>query len=188
MGYFPAFIKLDNKKILLVGGGKVAYEKLLHLLDFSENIAIIAEKFSDAMLVKMDALHLQYNRRSYEKGDIAKYDIVVVAIDDIALQATIFEESKEYKCLCNAVDSTKYCDFLFPSYIKQDDLIIAVSTSGASPAMAKYLRIYLQKLIPKSIGEFLKEMRMLRKELPKGKERMQMLNAKAQNYVSNHLS
>ena len=183
MGYFPAFIKLDNKKILLVGGGKIAYEKLVHLLDFTKDITVIAQEFSEEMLAKMDALRLEYVKRSYEKGDIAGYSIVVVAVDDIPLQSAIFEESKEYKCLCNAVDSVDYCDFIFPSYIKKDDLTIAVSTSGASPAMAKYLRRYLQELIPESIGGFLKEMRELRKRLPKGKERMKMLDEKAKKYI-----
>ena len=183
MGYFPAFIKLDDKKILLVGGGKIAYEKLLHLLDFTTDITVIAQEFSDEMLAKIDALRLEYAKRSYEKGDIARYGIVVVAVDDIPLQSAIFEESKEYKCLCNAVDSVDYCDFIFPSYIKQGDLTIAVSTSGASPAMAKHLRRYLQELIPESINGFLQEMRELRKCLPKGKERMKMLDEKAKKYI-----
>ena len=183
MAYFPAFIKLDDKKILLVGGGKIAYEKLVHLLDFSEDITIIAQEFSEEMLAKMDALRLEYAKRSYEKGDIAGYSIVVVAVDDIPLQSAIFEESKEHKCLCNAVDSVDYCDFIFPSYIKKDDLTIAVSTSGASPAIAKHLRRYLQELIPESIGGFLEEMRELRKHFPKGKERMKMLDEKAKKYI-----
>ena len=62
-------------------------------------------------------------------------------------------------------------------------MTVAVSTSGASPAMAKHLRIYLQKMIPDSIVEFLQEMKNLRKTLPKGKERMKMLDAKARKFV-----
>jgi len=183
MGYFPAFLKLDNKKILLVGGGNIAYEKLVHLLDFTNEIDIVAKELSEEMMQKVDELRLNYERRAYHEGDIAEYAIVIVAVDDITLQGEIFEESKEYKCLCNAVDSVDYCDFIFPSYIKQDDLTIAVSTSGASPAMAKHLRRYLQNLIPVSIGAFLKEMRDLRKSLPKGKERMKMLDEKAKKYI-----
>jgi len=183
MSYFPAFLKLDDQKILIVGGGNIAYEKLLHLLDFTTEIDLIAFEFSDEMLQKMQEFHLSFEQRAYEQGDIAKYAIVIIAVDDIPLQAKIFEESKQYKCLCNAVDSVDYCDFIFPSYIKKDDLTIAVSTSGASPAMAKHLRRYLQNLIPDSIGEFLKEMRNLRKTLPKGKERMKMLDEKAKKYI-----
>jgi len=183
MSYFPAFLKLDGKKILIVGGGNIAYEKLVHLLDFTDDIDLIALDFSNEMLQKIQEYNLNFEQRAYKEGDIAKYAIVIIAVDNIPLQSQIFEESKEYKCLCNAVDSVDYCDFIFPSYIKKDDLTIAVSTSGASPAMAKHLRRYLQELIPASIGEFLKEMRELRKSLPKGKERMKMLDKKAQKYI-----
>lgn len=184
MSYFPAFIQLDGKRILIVGGGDVAYEKLLHLLDFTQNIDCIAEKFSDAMVLKMQEHYLHYEKRLYKRGDIVSYGIVVVAVDDITLQSEIFEESKSYKCLCNAVDSVKYCDFIFPSYIKRDDLTIAVSTSGASPAVAKYLRRYLEGLIPQHIGAFLDEMRQLRERLPKGKERMKLLDEKAKKWFN----
>jgi len=185
MSYFPAFLKLDDKKILIVGGGTIAYEKLVHLLDFTDDIDLIAQEFSQEMLEKIKENDLHFEIRGYKEGDIAAYAIVIIAVDDIPLQAAIFEESQKYKCLCNAVDSVDYCDFIFPSYIKKDDLTIAVSTSGASPAMAKHLRRYLQNLIPENIGAFLSEMRTLRKSLPKGKERMKMLDEKAKKYIQN---
>jgi precorrin-2 dehydrogenase/sirohydrochlorin ferrochelatase len=185
MAYFPAFVKLDNKKILIVGGGNIAYEKLEHLLDFTNNIKLIASEFSDIILDKIKQENLEFETRTYKSGDIKEFSVVVVAVDNIPLQAEIFEESKEYKCLCNAVDSVEYCDFIFPSYVKKDDLTLAISTSGASPAMAKYLRIYFQELIPDGISDFLREMKELRKSLPKGKQRMKMLDEKAKNYIKN---
>jgi len=183
MAYFPAFLKLDNKKILIVGGGYIAFEKLDHLLDFTQDISVIALDLSDDMAKGIKDNNLNFEQRAYKKGDIKDAAVVIVAVDDIPLQAEIFAESKECNCLCNSVDSVDYCDFIFPSYIKKDDLTIAVSTSGASPAMAKHLRIYLQNLIPASIGEFLKEMKGYRRTLPKGKERMKMLDEKARNYI-----
>jgi len=185
MAYFPAFLKLDNKKILIVGGGYIAYEKLEHLLDFTKEIAVIALDFSDDMLNMIKENNLPYEQRAYIEGDIKDFAVVIVAVDDIPLQGEIFAESKLYNCLCNSVDSVDYCDFIFPSYVKKDDLTIAISTSGASPAMAKHLRIYLQNLIPEGISEFLQEMKNLRKTLPKGKERMKMLDEKAKNYINN---
>ena len=95
----------------------------------------------------------------------------------------IWYNNNRYNCLCNCVDATEYCDFIFGSTIKKDDLTIAISTSGASPALAKQLKQYLEKLIPNDIGSFLKEMKNLRETVPKGKERMKMLEEKAKNYI-----
>ena len=183
MAYFPAFLKLDNKKILIVGGGYIAYEKLDHLLDFTKDIKVIALDLSSEMSSRIEKENLNFEKRGYREGDIKDFAVVIVAVDDIPLQAEIFQESKSYNCLCNSVDSVDYCDFIFPSYVKKDDLTIAISTSGASPAMAKHLRRYLQNLIPTGISEFLQEMKQLRKSLPKGKQRMQMLDKKAQDYI-----
>ena len=183
MSYFPAFITLENKKILIIGAGNVAYEKLEHLLDFTEDISIISKDFTKQTMELVKKHSLEHLKRSYQTGDIKNFDVIIIAVDDIPLQANIYEEAREYRCLCNAVDSVNYCDFIFPSYIKKGDLTIAVSTSGASPALAKQLRIYLQKLIPENISRFLDEMKALRKTLPKGKERMNLLEEKAKDYI-----
>jgi len=183
MAYFPAFLKLDNKKILIVGGGYIALEKLEHILDFTKDIFIIALDFSDDMMKMIKENNLTYEQRGYKKGDISQFAVVIVAVDDIPLQGEIFEESKNYNCLCNSVDSVDYCDFIFPSYIKKDNLTVAISTGGSSPAVAKYLRKYLEKMIPNSIGDFLREMKEYRKKIAKSKERMSFLDKKAQQYI-----
>ena len=185
MAYFPAFIKLDNRSILIVGGGYIATEKLEHLLDFTKDIKIIALEISESMQKMIDDNNLKYEVREYQKQDINEFNIIVVAVDNILLQSEIFYEAKHLEnCLVNSVDSVKYCDFIFPSYIKKDDLTIAISTSGSSPAVAKHLRRYLEKLIPNSIGSFLKEMKQYRKTMKKGKERMAFLDEKAKEYIS----
>ncbi|WP_072679970.1 bifunctional precorrin-2 dehydrogenase/sirohydrochlorin ferrochelatase [Arcobacter sp. LA11] len=184
MAYFPAFIKFDNKKILIVGGGYIAYEKLEHLLDFTNNITLIAKDYNENTEKLINENSLEYFKKLYVEGDIKGFDIIIAAVDDFNLQESIYKESRNYNCLCNCVDLQKYCDFIFPSYVKKGDLTIAVSTSGSSPAMAKHLRIWLNKMIPDSIVDFLKQMREYRKNIPKGKERMQFLDKKAKNYIS----
>ncbi len=183
MSYFPVFLNLEDKKVLLVGGGEIAYKKLTNLLDFTSNISIIAPTLSQETMKLAKERDIGISQRAYATGDIADFDIVVVAVENIPLQLEIFKESKRYNCLCSCVDSAKHTDFIFASYIKKDDLTIAISTSGASPAVAKELKKYLLELIPSDIGVFLKEMKMLRESLPKGKERMQMLKKRAEDYM-----
>ena len=183
VAYFPAFIKLDEKQILIVGGGKIAQEKLEKLLDFTTQITLVAKEFSPSISKLIEKHTLSSSLQAYKEGMIEGYDIVIVAVDDIELQKSIYKESRRYNCLYNAVDLPKYCDFIFPSYIKEGDLTIAVSTSGASPAFAKQLRIFIQNILPENINEFLQEMREYRKTLPKGKERMKLLEEKAKNYI-----
>ena len=184
MSYFPAFIKFDNKKILIVGGGYIALEKLEHLLDFSQNITLIAKEFSPEITALIQKHQLPFSQKAYEVGDIKGYDIIIAAIDDFDLQESIYMESRQFNCLCNCVDLQQYCDFIFPSYVKKGDLTVAISTGGASPAMAKHLRIFFSKIIPDSIVDFLQQMRAYRKTMPKGKERMKFLDEKAKDYIN----
>lgn len=184
MAYFPAFLKFDDKKILIVGGGNVALEKLEHLLDFTHNITLIASHFNEASMKLIQENNLTHHVKAYEKSDIDGFDIVIAAIDNFELQEQIYFETRGKHCLCNCVDLQKYCDFIFPSYVKKGDLTIAISTGGASPAMAKQLRIFLSNLIPQNVTNFLEEMKNYRKTMPKGKERMEFLDKKAKEYIN----
>lgn len=186
MSFFPAYLKLKNKKILVIGGGKIAGDKISHLLDFTNDITVIAPKIDERVKDLIEKNKLAFIKREYEKGDIEDFFIVVVAADDIELQKKVYNECQEKKILCNSVDSLEYCDFIFPSYIKKDDLIISFSTSGASPALSKYLRRAIEKLIPEDITDFIKEIKNLRAKLPKGKERMKLLDNKAKEYIEKY--
>jgi len=185
MAYFPAFLDFSNKRVLVVGGGKIATEKLEKLVDFTKEITIIAKEVSLECYTLISSHCLTLYNRAYKKGDINEFDIVVVATDDIKMQENIFKESRGKNILVNSVDNTKYCDFIFPSYIKRGDLTIAFSTSGASPAFAKHLRIYFENLIPNGVEEFLTKLKNLRKELPKGKNRMEYFEKLVSNYFKN---
>jgi len=182
VAYFPAFIKLDGKKILIVGGGYIAVEKIEKLLDFTKDIKVIAKEISSDMQKYINTHNLAYEEKAYEVGDISGFDVVIIAVDSLLVQENIFKESRSSRVLCNAVDSVDFCDFIFPSYIKEGDLTIAISTSGASPAIAKHLKLYLKKVIPDALNNFLQEMKSLRQTLPKSKERMKMLDKKAKDF------
>jgi len=184
--YFPAFLDLRNKKILVVGGGRIAGEKIGRLLDFTKDITIVAPRIGEQVQAYIRLYGLTWHRRPYKEGDIDPFFLAIVAVDDIELQKAIFQEAREKRVLVNSVDAREYCDFIFPSYIKRGDLTIAFSTAGASPSLAKYLRRAIERMLPSDIGRFVSELKALRRALPKGKERMRLLDEKAKAYVERH--
>jgi precorrin-2 dehydrogenase/sirohydrochlorin ferrochelatase len=135
------------------------------------------------MLELMSQKSIPYTIRNYETDDLEGMDIVIAAVNDQELQKRVFLESNTKKILCNAVDLAEYCHFIFPSVIRRGDLIVSVSTSGASPAFAKHFKRFLEKLIPTSVAEFLVALREKRASLPKGKERMKLLDEMASVFV-----
>ena len=159
MAYFPMFMCMNNVKVLIVGGGKIAAEKLEKLLDFTQEITVIALDIKKETQSLIDAHSLIFHKRAYIVGDIEGFDMVIVATDTIILHQAIYEESRGSRTFVNSVDITEYCDFIFPSYIKKDDLTIAFSTGGASPAFAKHARQHFEKMIPDSVGAFLQKMK-----------------------------
>lgn len=183
MAYFPAFIKLDGRKILLVGGGYIAGEKLEKLLDFTDDITVVAPEISEDVRGMIEGHGLTFHRRPYRPEDLEGVFVVIVAVDDLSLQKEIYSACQSRHILCNSVDSVDYCDFIFPSYTRKGALTVAFSTSGISPSVAKYLRRAIETVIPDSIADFLEEMKALRASLPKGKERMRLLDEKAKAYI-----
>ncbi len=183
MSFFPAMIDMSKKSVLLVGGGNVACEKLSRLIDFTTDIRIVAPKVNSQTKKIAQDFGLKIYQREFEPKDLQNIGIVVVAVDNIDLQKEIYLLCKKSGILCNSVDSVEYCDFIFPSYIKRGDLVIAFSTSGASPSLAKYLRRAVEKMLPKELESFVKELKELRLSLPKGKQRQKILDSKAKDFI-----
>ena len=182
MSFFPMYMDMQNLKVLVVGGGYIATEKLEKLVDFTTQITVIALRVEDEAQNIISKYELILQKRAYASGDIEGFDIVIVATDTVELHKEIYEESRGSRILVNSVDNTDFCDFIFPSYVKKDDLTIAFSTGGASPAFAKHIRRHFEKIIPDSVGEFLKKMKALRTTMPKGKERMKYFDEMVEKY------
>lgn len=188
MSFFPIYIDVNKLQILIVGGGSIATEKIEKLLDFTENITIIAPFISEPLREIIKDKNLSYNLRPYMSGDIKGFDIVIIATDTIKIHKEIYDESRGSRTLVNSVDNTAYCDFIFPSYIKRGDLTISFSTSGSSPAFAKQIKEYFEHKIPKNIDGFLENMKKLREEIPKGKNRMRKFEQMVKDYMNKNFS
>ena len=142
MAYYPIFVDLENMRILVIGGGRVAKEKIEGLLraEAAGRITVIAPK----LLPELQDLHgrdeIRWLNREYREGDLEGFDFCMVATDDGAINAQVAAEGRRRKIWINAADDPKNCDFILPSVVRQGQVVLAASTSGASPALARRLR------------------------------------------------
>ncbi len=184
---YPIFLNLDHKKILIIGGGDVAYAKLSSLLDFYTNIDIYSLEFSPKILNLIQKHNLVFKKTAYYKELLSSYDIIIATVNDIELQKQICFDAKEAHKLCSCADLAHMSDFSFASIIKEGDLSIAIGTLGISPAFSKSLKEHIKKTLPKGIGQFLLELSDIRKSMPKGKERMEYLKDMVRKFFNKEL-
>jgi len=175
-------LNFNDKRVLIVGGGKIATEKTEKILDFTTNITIIASKLNDKMKILASKYNIQKYIKEYESNDATGFDVIIVCVDDLNLQEQIFKSTRETRTLVNAVDAPQWCDFIFPSYIKRDELVVSVSSSSYAPALSRALRIYLEKFIPNNLDTLLKKLKNIRANKPKGKERQNELSNIVNNF------
>jgi len=181
--YFPAYVNLEGKKVLVVGGGKVATRKVKNLLKFTKNITIVSPKATKELETLIKKEKLKWLRRRFKPRDLKEKFLVIVAVDNVKLQKRIYELCERKGILCNSVDSPDYCNFIFPSIIKRGDMVISISTSGKVPALSRALREKLEGCIPENVEEILKELEKIRKSEEKGKERQKKLLKLARKFL-----
>jgi len=182
MSFFPIFLNLKNKKILVIGGGKIATNKTKRLLKFSSNITIISPTINSKLEKLIKKRDLIYIQKRYNKSDLNDFFLVICAINSISLQKEIANVCEEKKILFNCVDGKELSNIIFPSIIKKRNLTISFSTNGTSPAFTKHIKKFFLQLLPQNLDDFLDKLNNLRQKHPKGKKRQKLLNNKVKNY------
>lgn len=184
MSYLPVGLNLGKLRVLLVGGGEIAYFKYTKLLEFSpEKLTVISKNFNQDFQ-KIRADRSQFVEREYRVSDLFDVDVVIVAIDDQNLQREIYHQCQERKILCNCVDLLDCCDFIFTAYIKKDDLVISINTNGVVPGLSAVLKNHIEKFIPSNIEQILNSLKEYRNSLAPGKRRMKLVREKAESMLS----
>ena len=142
---FPMFLKIEGRRCLVVGAGKVAEGKIRGLLESGALVQVVApEAVWQIQKWAFDGV-LGWNPRSFEARDLDPVSLVIAATSSRKVNAQVFTEARSRNVLCNAVDDPEYCDFYYPAVVKRGDLQIAISTSGRSPALAQRLRQELEE-------------------------------------------
>ena len=142
---FPMFLKLQGKRVLVVGAGQVGEPKIAALLETGARIRVVALGASPAVRGWADAGKIELDLRGFSPDDLSGIFLAVVATSSRSLNERIYGEAQQRGVLCNVVDVPDLCNFFYPSVVRRGDLQIAISTSGQSPSLAQRIRHQLEQ-------------------------------------------
>ena len=159
MSYFPFFADIENADVLVVGGGRVALRKVERLLPYGPRITVAACSFCPELLGMDEIVRV---KAAFAQEMVEGRDAVIAATDDAQVNERIYALCKLRRIPVNVVDDKEKCSFLFPSLVKRGALSIGISTGGASPSAAVYLKERIEEILPERIGEILAFLEMAR--------------------------
>ena len=140
MTYYPVFLEVTGRPVLVIGGGRVGLEKVSGLLAAGAAITVVSPELEPTLAAWGDEGRFRHVARAYEPGDLEGCALVFVATDDRSANATIRAEGRRRGIWVNAVDDPPNCDFILPSVVRRGTMTLAISTGGGSPAMARRVR------------------------------------------------
>ncbi len=144
--YFPMFVNLTEKRVLIAGGGKIALRRARTLIRFGASVHVTAPKLCGELEEMEGEGMITTEHRPYQAGDVEGYDLVLAATDDRAVNRKIWEECRERKIMVNVSDDKALCDFYFPSVVMTEDAVIGINSGGEDPAGTKALRAKIEEL------------------------------------------
>lgn len=147
MGYYPIFVEMHGRRVLLVGGGHVALEKIGKLVEAGADVTVVAPELLPEVRAFIDAGRARSELRGFRAGDTAGFEVVMVATDNGAINRQVADEARASGIWVNAADDVANCDFILPSVARRGRVAIAASTGGASPALARWLRERLEQFL-----------------------------------------
>lgn len=165
MSYYPILVDLTGKKAVVVGGGQVGQRKIETLLKHGARVHVISVELSPVLRRHMEAGEITYLGSEFQSEHVDGAFLVIAATDDPSLNRAVSACARERGILVNAVDQPGDCTFIVPSILERGDLVIAVSTSGKSPAMAKKIREDLENRYGREYEIFLALLGKLREEI-----------------------
>jgi precorrin-2 dehydrogenase/sirohydrochlorin ferrochelatase len=167
MRYYPLFLDLKDKKTVIVGGGSVAERKASTLLKAGALVEVVSPAITRKLQKFKAGGQIKHKKRKYRKGDLKNAFLTVVCTSSGKVNQKIVKDANELESspLINVVDSPSEGNFIVPSSLTRGPLTIAVSTEGASPAVAKAIRKELQEVYDADFARYLKLLKSLRNKV-----------------------
>ena len=184
---YPVFFNVEKKKCVVIGGGNVATRKAAALLECGAEVTVIAKQTTQKIRQWNAKKKIRCSVREFRPSDLKGAWLVIAATNDSKLNEKIFRESKKRRQWVNVVDKPPLCQLIYPSVIRKGPLTLAISTNGASPAMAKAIRKDLEKnFIPKyekPLQEIARRRKKVLKSVAGVQKRREILNQLAQELL-----
>ncbi|MFR5132276.1 MAG: bifunctional precorrin-2 dehydrogenase/sirohydrochlorin ferrochelatase [Terrisporobacter sp.] len=152
--FYPINLKIDDMKIVIIGGGKVAYRKCMNFLAFNKKVKVISQDFIEEFEEIKDQIEMI--KDSYDEKYIKDDFVVVAATNNKEVNHKIGIYCRQYNKLVNVVDDKDLSNFTVPSFVKRGDLLLSVSTGGKSPSLSSKIRKDLEEVYDDSYEEYVK--------------------------------
>ena len=184
MSLYPIFLKLEGHKVLIVGGGPVAEQKIEAVLRSATDVTVISPQITPRIRLWAHQGRVKYHAVEFRAGMTRGYFLVISCTDSEETNRAVYQEARENGALANAVDDPQYCDFYAPAVVSRGEFQIAISTNGNSPALSQHVRKKLETEFGpeyEAWTAWLGRMRdVMRKVLPRTERRKELLMLLAQ--------
>jgi precorrin-2 dehydrogenase/sirohydrochlorin ferrochelatase len=165
MKYYPIHLDIKNRDCLIVGGGAVGTRKVNTLIECGASVTVVSPDPTPELTKLASEGSVTLKKRAYRNDDLTGMFLVIGATDDERLNRQISKDAEQAQILCNIADRPEVCNFILPSIVCRGDLVITISTSGKSPALAKHLRQKLETQFGPEYADFLFLMGAIRRRL-----------------------
>lgn len=162
---YPINLNLENRKCLVIGGGKVAERKILRLVDANADITVISPVITEKLAELAEQKRISWINDVYRKGATKGYFLLIAATNNKEANFFAICEAKKYNVLVNAPDNPELSDFSAPAVARRGDLLITVATEDISPAFSRIIKEEILDFLPKNIDEWLKVLKRIRGEM-----------------------
>jgi len=150
--YLPIFTQLKDRPCLVVGGGGVAERKVRELLNAGAIIEVVSLNATTGLDVLAANADINLRKGAFQEADLDNNWLVIAATDDRELNTRIALAAERRQCFCNVVDDTELCSFIMPAIVKRSPITVAISSSGQSPVLARWVKGLIESLLPAQLG------------------------------------
>ena len=167
MEYFPIFIDINQKPVIIFGGGDIALRKAILLVKANPALTIIAKSFSTEFKDFIKINKLSYKKKSFEDSDIKDQILIIAATNDNLTNTAISKIAQAKRIPVNVVDQPELCTFTMGSIVERDSLVIAISSGGKAPVLARMIREKMEGIIPASYSKLVNYAGSIRQKVQK---------------------